>query len=142
MRVALTTWKGRVSPVFDVARQVQILDIEEDRVVARHEESLPGTVPYAQASRLLALGPQVLICGAISRPMESLLAAANVRVVPFTAGTVEEVVAAWVAGRMPDPALSMPGCRGRMRRCRGAWHVTGTLSDRRRDERRPGRSEK
>lgn len=118
MRVALTTWNGRISPVCDVARQVLILDIEDGQVTARHEETLPGTEPQDQAVRLTALGPQMLICGAISESMAGLLAARSIRVFPFTAGAIEEVVAAWQAGRLPSPALSMPGCCGR-RRCHG-----------------------
>ena len=119
MKVALATWNGRISPVFDVARQVLMLDVEEGRVVARHEETLPGIEPQAQAGRLAALAPHTLICGAISQPMADLLAAKNIRVIPFTAGAVEEVVAAWLAGALPNPALAMPGCRGRRGRFRG-----------------------
>ena len=119
MKVALATWNGRISPVFDVARQVLMLDVEDNRVVARHEEMLPGSDPQAQAGRLAALAPHTLICGAISQPMANLLAAIKIRVIPFTAGTVEEVVAAWLAGALPNSTLAMPGCRGRRRRFRG-----------------------
>ena len=119
MKVALATWNGRISPVFDVARQVLLLDVDEGRERTRQEATLPGTDPQAQADHLTALAPQTLICGAISQPMAVLLAAKGVRVIPFTAGPVEEVLAAWLAGSLPNPALSMPGCCGRMRRCRG-----------------------
>jgi len=119
MKVALATWNGRISPVFDVARRVLMLDVEEGRVVARHEETLPGIEPQAQAGRLAALAPHTLICGAISQPMADLLAARNIRVIAFTAGSVEEVVSAWLAGALPNPALAMPGCCGQRKRCRG-----------------------
>jgi len=119
MKVALATWNGRISPVFDVARQVLMLDVEDGRVVARHEEALPGIEPQAQAGRLAALAPHTLICGAISHPMADLLAAKNIRVIPFTAGAVEEVVAAWLAGALPNPALAMPGCCVQRRHCHG-----------------------
>lgn len=118
MRVALATWNGRISPVFDVARQVQVLDVENGRVIARHKEALPGTEPQAQAGRLMAIAPQTLICGAISRPMATLLEASKIRVIPFIAGDVERVLRAWLLGALPNSALSMPGCCGR-RRCHG-----------------------
>jgi predicted Fe-Mo cluster-binding NifX family protein len=105
--------------VFDVARQVLLLDVEDGRVTARHEEALPGTDPLAQVAGLAALGAEVLICGAVSRPMASVLSVAGIRTIPFTAGPVEDVLAAWLAGSLPNPALSMPGCCGRMRGCRG-----------------------
>jgi len=119
VKVAIATWNGRISPVLDVARRVLVVDIADGRVTARHEETLPGTDPQAQAERLALLGPQVLICGAISQAMAAGMAAKGVNVIPFAAGAVEEVLGAWLAGRLPDPALSMPGCCGRMRRCRG-----------------------
>ena len=112
MKVALTTWNGRISPVLDVARQVILADVEADRVVSRREEPLPGTDPAAQAARLAALAPQVLICGAISQPMSARMAGTGIRVIPFTAGAVDEVISAWLAGRLPGPAWTMPGCRG------------------------------
>ncbi|MBM4164445.1 MAG: dinitrogenase iron-molybdenum cofactor biosynthesis protein [Lentisphaerae bacterium] len=118
MKVAVAMWNGRISPVFDVARQVLLLDVADGRVIARHEESLPGDGMQAQAARLADLHAEVLICGAISRPMASTLATTGVRVIPFTAGTVDDVIAAWLVGRLPAPALSMPGCCRQHRRCR------------------------
>ena len=119
MRLALATWNGRISPVFDVARQVLMLDIQDGREVDRHMATLPGTELQDQTDRLAGLAPHALICGAISNPMAAMLAAKGVRVIPFTAGTVDEVIAAWLAGSLPNPALSMPGCCRQMRRCRG-----------------------
>ena len=119
MKVALATWNGRISPVFDVARQVLILDVEKGGVVARHEETLPGTEPQAQAERLAAIAPHTLICGAISQTLAGLLAAKNIRVIPFTAGAVEEVISSWLAGALPNQALAMPGCCVQRRHCHG-----------------------
>lgn len=118
MKVALAAWNGRISPVFDVARQVLMFEVEDGRVITRHVELLPGTEPEAQAGRIAALAPQTLICGALSQPMEDLLAATPIRVISFTAGDVEQVLGAWLLGTLPNPALSMPGCCGR-RRCHG-----------------------
>jgi len=117
--VALATWNGRISPVFDVARHVLLLDVEDGRVMTRREEVLPGTGFQPQVRRLVELAPETLICGAISKTLAVLLEREKIRVFPFVAGTVEEVLAAWLAGTLPDPTLCMPGCGGRMRRCHG-----------------------
>lgn len=122
--MALAMWNGRISPVFDVARQVLMLDIEDDKVITRKEEVLPGTEPQIQADRLASLGPQVLICGAISQPMADMLAAKSIQVIPFVAGDIDQVLGAWLLGTLPNPALSMPGCCGRRRGCnskKGRW---------------------
>ena len=116
MKVALTVWNGRISPVVDVARQILVVDVEGGQAANRREEALPGTDPGSQAERLAALGVDVLIGGAVSRPMAALLASKAIRVVGFTAGTTEDVLDAWMDGRLPDDALTMPGCGGRRRR--------------------------
>ncbi len=132
MRLAVATWNGRVSPVFDVARQVEILDVEDGRVDARSVESLPGTDPQAQADRLVALGPRVLICGAVSGQMAGALARARVRVVPFMAGDVEDVILAWQEGTLME--FLMPGCCGRMNPCRGRGRGQGGRGGRKKKE--------
>lgn len=134
MKVALAIWNGRISPVLDVSRQVLVLDVEDGRAIARHEETLPGTNPQAQAARLTAIAPQTLICGAISQPMAAMLAVTSIRVIPFTAGAVEEVLAAWLLGTLPSPALSMPGCCGRMRCHGGSARGRGRRGNAKRDD--------
>ena len=130
MKVALTTWNGRISPVCDVARQVLMLDIEDGRVLSRHEEPLPGSESRAQVARLSELAPGTLICGAVSHPMSDLLVAAGIRVIPFTAGDVEQVIGAWLVGALPNAGLSMPGCCGQRRRCRGRGGRSGVRNGR------------
>mgnify|MGYP000882717202 CR=1 FL=1 len=119
MRVAVATWNGRISPVFDVARQARVVEDVGGDAVGR-DEMLPGTDPAAQANRLKALGIELLICGALSQPQALALEGAGIAVIPFTAGTVEEILAAWRAGTLPRSAWSMPGCCGRRRGCSGS----------------------
>lgn len=119
MKVALAIWNGRISPVFDVARQVLVVDIKSGKIARRQEEGLPGGDPFRQATRISEIAPDVLICGAVSNPMAwTLTAACSVQLIPFVSGSVDDVLAAWLSGTLPHPDLSMPGCRGRMRRCR------------------------
>ncbi len=125
MRLALTMWNGRISPVLDVTRRVWMVDVEQGKVVRQREEVLPGDTPFRQATRLAELAPDVLICGAVSRVMASALEAQAIPVVPFVSGTADEVLAAWQAGKLPNAALSMPGCRRRVRRCPGGGRGRG-----------------
>jgi predicted Fe-Mo cluster-binding NifX family protein len=113
MRVAITSWNGRISPVFDVARSVVLADVEGGRIKSRREEPLEGEDPGRQASCLSAYQPNVLICGAISQSMIALLSACDIAVFPFVAGDVEAVLEAHLNGSLNAPAWSMPGCCGR-----------------------------
>ena len=116
----VTTWNGRISPVLDVARQAELVKADADGNITRTTVKLPGDDPEGQAAALRALQPQVLVCGAVSRPLASLLMADEIQLVPFRTGAVDEIIAAWQQGRLDDAAVLMPGCRGgRLGWCRG-----------------------
>jgi predicted Fe-Mo cluster-binding NifX family protein len=118
MRVAITTWCGRVSPVFDVAGRLLLVEFKGGSEASRIEAALGEAEPMARARRLSEMGTDVLICGAVSRPVEAALVSAGIQVMSQTCGPVEEVLQAFVAGRLQDAAFSMPGCCGRRRRLR------------------------
>lgn len=127
MRVAVTIWNGRISPVFDVARSVILAEVEGGRIKARREEPLEGGDPGRQASRLSSYQPNVLICGAISQSMVALLSACDIAVFPFVAGDVDAVLDAYLNGSLTAPAWSMPGCCAR----KGYGGGTGRCAGRR-----------
>jgi len=112
---------NRISPVVDVARQFLLLELEPRGGPARRrsEVQLQQTEPLTRARALAELGPQVLICGAISRSFEAMLASAGVQVISNTCGPADEVIAAYVAGQLTDDAFLMPGCPRRGSRHRG-----------------------
>lgn len=115
MKVAVSTWNGRISPVFDVARTMLVLDVGEAGIAERHEQSL-GDGPAGRIERIADAGARVLLCGAISEPLAGMLAARGVRVIPFISGDVEEVIRAYLAGALDCPRFAMPGCRRRRMR--------------------------
>lgn len=124
MKVAISTWNGRISPVFDVARTLLVLEIGEEGIAERREQSL-GDGPAGRIERIADAGVQVLLCGAISQPLAGMLAARGVRVVPFISGDVEEVIRAYLAGALDCPRFAMPGCGGRRMRLRGGGRGCG-----------------
>lgn len=113
VRLAIPQHQGRISPVFDVAASVLLIDVENGREVRREERSLSRTDLAARASEFLKLGANVLICGAISAPLEALLVSSGVRVAGFLCGPVEKVITAFLNGEAARPEFCMPGC--------GAW---------------------
>ena len=118
MRVALPIHGERISPVFDVARRFALFEVNPGGQVTRREVRIAERDPIEKTKRIVALGSHVLICGAISWPLESILRSAGVRAVPNTCGPVEDVLAAFIAGDLTDHAFLMPGCRRRHRRHR------------------------
>lgn len=110
VRLAIPHYRGRVSPVFDVAGNVMLIDIEKGRELRREERSLSRRDLPARAGEFLKLEANVLICGAISAPIEALLASSGVQVIGFLCGPVDEVVSAFLKGQLSRPEYWMPGC--------------------------------
>ncbi len=112
--------RGRISPVLDVARHFLLVDTEGDESTRRRQLLLENTRITARAKKIVDAGTRVLICGAISWPLEALLVSAGIQVIPNTCGTVEEVVEAYLSGQFTEQAFLMPGCCGKRRRRRKA----------------------
>lgn len=117
MKISIPTLFGRISPVFDESRKILVIEIEEGLEVGRWEEPLPAKGPPWKAMHLISLGVDVLICSAISWPLERRLMAAEIQVIPHTCGPVEDVLQAYLAGQLTEHAFLMPGCRRRRGRC-------------------------
>ncbi|MBS3733721.1 MAG: dinitrogenase iron-molybdenum cofactor biosynthesis protein [Phycisphaerae bacterium] len=140
MKVAIPHWQGRVSPVFDVAGHVWLVEVDGGVEQTRREVSFDTEGLQARARRLVEAGADVLVCGAISRPLERAVTAAGVEVVAQTCGDVESVLAAYIDGRLGQGAFLMPGCRrrgnGRMSGRRRQRHAGGPPRRIRRGRRR------
>ncbi len=118
MKVAIPVWQGRISPVFDVAGQLLVVELNDSMEIARRQETLPDEAPDHRVQRLQSLGIETLICGAVSRPLEAMLAAGRIEVVPRICGDVEEVLRAFLSAGLQDDQFAMPGCCGQRRRRR------------------------
>jgi len=119
MKVALPHWQGRVSPVLDVAENLLVVELAEKSASDRQEVVLSAADPLERARQVAQAGVAVLICGAVSWPLEVALAAAGVQVIAHVCGSIDEVLTAFQSGRLTEGAFVMPGCCGRRRRFRG-----------------------
>ncbi len=118
MKVAVPHWQARISPVFDVAENVLVVELRGSDRGKQHNVSLHGETMHERAAELSATGADVLICGAISRPLETAISAAGIEVIPQTCGDVDQVLKAFAKGELNGDAFLMPGCCGRRRRLR------------------------
>jgi len=118
MKIAIPCWQNIVSPVFDVAGMVLLIEIADGRELNRQTSSLSGNDPLARVRQIVVLGADMLICGAISGQLESMLRSAGVRVVSNICGGVEDVLSAFLRGALIDTPFLMPGCYGRKQRSR------------------------
>ena len=113
MNVDLPTWNERISPVFDTSRRLLIVRIQTDGSETTREVALDEASPARKVNTLKELGADVLICGAVSNPVAGLVEPANIRLIPWVSGGVDEVLAAFRRGELDAPRFRMPGCRRR-----------------------------
>ena len=108
MKIAIPIWNGCVSSAFDFAHKLLLIDIQDSSETNRSEIALaPEPIPQ-RATRLKTLGVDVLICGAISRSLASLVAASGIEVLPYVLGPVDEILKAYLTGQLGQSKFAMP----------------------------------
>jgi predicted Fe-Mo cluster-binding NifX family protein len=125
MKAAFSVWDDRIAPVFDVARRVHLVETESGQIISETQETLADTAPVRKAVFLAEWGVGILVCGAISRPLKDMITAYGVRVIPFVAGDLREVINAWLSGKREIELFSMPGCCKKKRRIYASQGVPG-----------------
>jgi predicted Fe-Mo cluster-binding NifX family protein len=115
MKVAIPTWRDRVSPVFDVAQQLLLVELTDVAEVSRQLVSLLETDPARRTRRLQDLQVQTLICCAVSQPLREALVGCGIEVIDQVCGNVAEIVAAYRNGTVDEERFAMPGCDGHHR---------------------------
>lgn len=110
MKIAIPVWEGKVSPVFDTASRLLILQVEDKNETSRFETFLDETDLTRRCMRIQALGVDTLICGAISGHFHRMLRADNVEIIPWISGAAEDVLKAYLDGEIFNSKFLMPGC--------------------------------
>lgn len=119
MKVAIPYWKGRISPVFDEARCLLVVEFIHRKEERREMRTLGRGGLLERVREIEQMGIQYLVCGAISWPLEMALCEAGIFIVSQTCGLVDEVLSAFIQGRLSKEAFVMPGCNRRRRHGRG-----------------------
>lgn len=118
MKIGIPVWDNRVSPLLDTAGQLLMVNVEQEKRLPREVVNIPLQPPWQRARYIHDAGVGTLICGAVSRPLESMLIAAGITVIPWIRGEIEEIIAAYSAGTLDKSSYQLPGCcrrRGRHR---------------------------
>ena len=118
MKIALTVWEGRISPVFDSARTLLIATIEKGAAVGERYELFRSGLPYNRAVQLFDLDVKVLICGAISHIYTTVIETYDIEIIPFVSGDADQVLDHYLKGTLFTDHFMMPGCGRRGRRSR------------------------
>ncbi len=125
MKVSIPVWNHRVSPVFDTARRLLVFtDTGEDQI-KQVEYLVEGLDFFHRVECLIRIEVDVLICGAISKPLEDEIVSRGIQVISQVCGNVNEVFEAYCSKRIFTDYFLMPGCckkrriRNRFRKKKG-----------------------
>ena len=72
MRIAVPEWEGMISPVLDTANRLLVVDTLDGAVVSKQIIHIGG-MNWLEKARNIRQHTEVLICGALSRPLEEYL---------------------------------------------------------------------
>ena len=112
-KVAVPIFRSRVAPVFDYCVRVSVFDIDRDRQMERSELYLGTLTPNDRVGALVKENVTTLICGGISDALDKMFQASGISVIGGLAGSVEEVLEAFMSDRIDEPQYCMPGIGGK-----------------------------
>jgi predicted Fe-Mo cluster-binding NifX family protein len=110
MKTAFAYWDNRIAPVFDIARQIHIVETESGRITGEAIEVIANDLPAIKVLRIVDLGINTLVCGAISSQLHAMISASGIRVISFVAGDLRRIINAWLEGKLESGRYAMPGC--------------------------------
>ena len=99
-------YDGRISPVYGLAKEILLVEVEDGREVCRERRALNGDPPTRRGRRLADLGVDTLICGGITATQVEFLHAVGIAVVGQAAGPVDQVIQEYINGRLDDRVQS------------------------------------
>jgi predicted Fe-Mo cluster-binding NifX family protein len=110
MKIAIPHWQNRISPVFDASKHLSLITVQDGKETAIKQLFLSSCDYWCRAKTLSHCGVRIVICGAISHSLETVLLSAGIQVIGFVCGQVEDVTQAFLHGRLDDAGFRMPGC--------------------------------
>jgi len=110
MKIGIPEYQGRVAPVFDTCQRLLIFQKSNRGGAIPLESQDWSYLPLpVRANQLRQTGIDVLLCGGISGWLARQVEALAIRLIPWLAGDVQQVLDAFVSGRLPDRRFAMPG---------------------------------
>lgn len=112
MKIAITAWGNRISPVFDAAGTLLIARIEDHIVTDKYYQAFHPEDIDELAVLLKQEQVSTLICGAISATPANQIVENHIRLISFVSGNAMEVLSSFASSNTIDRTFMMPGCSG------------------------------
>ena len=111
MKIMIPLFGAYVAPRFDSAERILLLTVENTKVLQREEVSVPPGPFFSRLNRILALNPDVLVCGNIDGFSGRMIMGCGIKLIPGVMGEAEGVIKRLLAGELENLAAGAYGCR-------------------------------
>jgi len=109
MKVAITTWGNRISPVFDSSNTLMITEIENAIIKERVFAAFNPRIDPRMLAVLKGYQVDALICGAITKSQSDVIESNGIELLSFVAGNVEKVLDSYMNAPQQLTQFLMPG---------------------------------
>jgi len=110
LKLAITIWGNRVSPVFDAASTLLIADIENRIILKQHYTSFDPETISDLIKQLKRMQISILICGAISTKPADLIVKSDIKLISFVTGNTLDFLENFARKQTIEKSFMMPGC--------------------------------
>lgn len=107
MKVAIPRFSEAIAPCFEYSATITIFSVEEQRVVDQLDFVLQSRDALDRVRLLRDQGVDVLICGGVGELYEEVVNATGIRVLSWVSGDVDDVLEAYLAGRLVTGAARL-----------------------------------
>ena len=110
VKIAVTIWGNRISPVFDASGNLLVAEIENTSIVSKTFKEITPDTPETLVSLLNHLGVCVLICGAISQKAADTIVQNKIQLISFVTGNTDRILESFALKKGIEKTFMMPGC--------------------------------
>ena len=110
LKIAITVWGNRISPVFDAAGTLLVAEIESHQIRHRQYLSFNPRSPLDLTRVLKKLDIDILVCGAISTKPANLIVSKDIKLISFVTGNVQQLLETFAKKQAIEKNFMMPGC--------------------------------
>ena len=110
MKIAITTWGNRISPVFDAAHTLLTARIKNRMIRGKTYTHFDPDSPQELIRILKRMEVTTLICGAISTKPADFIVENNIKLISFVTGNALDFLDSFATRQTIAKMNMMPGC--------------------------------
>ena len=109
MKIALPIWDDHISPVFDTAAHILLVEGKSIQFSKKENISVESLSLFQRIDLLKKLDLDIFICGGITHATLENIRSQNIKTIPFICGNVDQILDAVLKGKNIKSLFSMPG---------------------------------